>query len=220
MINCQTVFYSLSFLIFLQTVRLHYDLVINVFDLSNYGYFLEFRYLTVWCMALHFVYYSMQFITNFLFRNSHLPRLLNYFRTAIVFPVGMFVPMVFWGIYMINPYLLVSKRKLEITPAINQHTLHTAPMIFQLLEPVFVRTSHKFSKKSVFTGQILFQILFTANMFYFRGIMGKFPYPVLDKMWQKNEWYVYGAAAVCIFPMQGLKMLCEVLSRKKIVKID
>ena len=210
-INKQQLFYAFSFTVFLQTLRLHYDLVIHVFKIPKRDYYLEFRYLTVWCMMLQFIYYACRFFTSFSQKKNSFSAVLDYLRTVILFPVGFFVTIVFWGLFAINPYLLMSKEKLEMTNWNIQHLLHTAPLVIQFLESLFLNVPSRFNKNKILKGQVLFQILFTLNLFYFRSVTGKFPYPVLDVIWKKNVVYFFFACSICFLPFQGLTKLCQKL---------
>lgn len=207
-------FYAVAFLIYVQTLRLHYDLVRNVYGLPFSAYFLEFRYMTVWCMHIQFIYYSVQ-LYRVLFLKTHSQKIsktdsfINYLRTTIVFPVAFFVTLLFWGLYSINPYLLASKKKLEMTSHTVQHLLHTAPLVVQLLEGVLLNVPARFGRSKILTGQFIFQVLFVGNLFLFNGILGKFPYPVLDVIWAKSGVLFCAAAAFCIVPFYGLSRLCQ-----------
>ncbi|XP_021947844.1 androgen-induced gene 1 protein isoform X2 [Folsomia candida] len=106
----------------------------------------KWKYLTIWNMVLQFVYHMFALIVNDFAgtselnpkRQSSLQKFRDYIFASWVFPAGMFVSVIFWGIYAVDRELMFPKVLDSFYPTWLNHSTHTLPVVFILIESISV----------------------------------------------------------------------------------
>ena len=99
------------------------------------------KYLTHWNVWLQLFYFIIAF-TNDMFgtesKNKETSSIIQNFRdflfSSIAFPIGSFVTIAFWGIYMVDRNLIFPPALDKWFPPITNHMMHTAPLVAQFIE--------------------------------------------------------------------------------------
>ncbi|WAR17127.1 AIG1-like protein [Mya arenaria] len=71
-------------------------------------------------------------------QKSKLQSFLDVYLAALVYPVGVFVVMTFWGIYAVDRELVYPKKLDELIPQWLNHTMHSTVLPFLLIEKIVV----------------------------------------------------------------------------------
>ena len=91
-----------------------------------------YLFLTVWTIVWHIVYYSST--TVFSSKCSQRSRNLLF---KLAYPLGCFVPIIFWTVYNIDREQIYSKANDELFGHALNHVMHTLPAITFLLGTIY-----------------------------------------------------------------------------------
>ncbi|RNA11225.1 androgen-dependent TFPI-regulating -like isoform X1 [Brachionus plicatilis] len=163
----------------------------------------RFKYLTILNLYVHYGYFI---ISSFLAmaelsmskKNSKVftkvKQFCNLVYTSIVFPVGLFVAITFWGIFIFDRELIFPKAVDHLIPIWQNHLLHTLPLVAPLLENFF--TKH-FYRDSFFIGVL--PTLFLAGFYIIwvlivSNVGGIWAYPILEVLSPTNRAIFFGVS--------------------------
>ncbi|XP_060561894.1 androgen-induced gene 1 protein-like isoform X2 [Ruditapes philippinarum] len=173
-------------------VRYVGDTLQPFYDLFTYkGYAGKFKYLTFISFLIQTFYFGLAVVNDIWGSNvrpsdkkgkkTRLQSFMNTFLAAVVYPVGTFVVMTFWGIYAVDRELVFPKRLDKIIPVWLNHIEHTTVLPILLLEKCLVYHEYPSRKKGLgilmgFANSYLIWILWIA---FYADI---WVYPVLQVM--------------------------------------
>ncbi|CAG2205588.1 Androgen-induced gene 1 protein [Mytilus edulis] len=110
---------------------LTYDIV-NI-EVGWQGYGGKFKFLTFWNLCIQTLYFGITVLNDFCGSNvrpsekgqkiSSMQKFRDYFLATLVFPVGMFVVMTFWGIYAVDRELVYPRALDKIIPPWLNHIM-------------------------------------------------------------------------------------------------
>ncbi|XP_032074504.1 androgen-induced gene 1 protein-like [Thamnophis elegans] len=102
----------------------------------------------------------------------------DFIFSAYVFPVGLFVPVAFWGLYAIDRELVYPKELDDINPNWLNHSMHTT--ILPLLFIELVICPHKYPpRRKGLLGLGIFVVVYLSWIFWIHHVSGIWAYPVL-----------------------------------------
>lgn len=176
-------------------IAIHYGYGINVylFELSPPKDFLElrkigggpFKYLTFWDMLLQFSYFTIAFLndivgtsTTIVKNRSSLQKVCDLFFSTVVFAVGSFVTISFWGLYNIDRNLIFPPEFDSWFPLWLNHNIHTTPLVGVLIELYFV--PHIFPRRKTGLGVVaVLGLLYLIWVCVIAYQSGHWVYPIL-----------------------------------------
>ena len=99
------------------------------------------KYLTHWNVWLQFFYFIIAFVNDIFGTESKsketssmIQNIRDFLFSSIAFPIGSFVTMAFWGIYIVDRNLIFPPALDKWFPPITNHMMHTAPLVSQVIE--------------------------------------------------------------------------------------
>jgi len=143
------------------------------------GYAGQNRWLTIWCLKLNVFYYCTATIHSLVWpRAKH----QDWFWLTIVVPVACITVVMYWSLYFIDPSMLQSAEVRQYFAGALQHIIHTFPII-HIVEAAFIKKHLKFSTCSILFGNLLTFVIYLGWCGWLKTILGTFPYPVLEVLW-------------------------------------
>ncbi|XP_061115206.1 androgen dependent TFPI regulating protein 1 [Conger conger] len=148
----------------------------------------RWKYLTFINLVLQTVFFGFCFLTDviqMLLAPKRVPLRLVKIRDAVftilVFPVGMFVVMSFWSLYVFDRELVYPKFFDDIIPTWLNHALHT--VIFPLLLIQLCLQHHQYhSRAKGILGLALFAMLYLSWVLWVHHASGIWVYPIMAKL--------------------------------------
>ena len=170
-------------------------------DDQNY----PFLYLTNWTVFLHILYYSSTTVfSNFKFVTENLQNLL--WRTA--YPLGCFVPIIFWTVFNIDREAIYPASNDEIFSKYDNHVLHTLTAIIYILtilcSPVPKTKSEERSLLRELKPSYIFVFIYYNSMCLFYKFTGRWPYGFFAVLWAQPYFLGYFGLAIFAFGGMGL----------------
>jgi hypothetical protein len=137
---------------------LYYDLyVIDWPGRRSFGG--QWKFLTFWNMWIQLVYFSLSLLNNLFGSHSsdkasasNLQKARDFFFATLAFPIGQFVGIVFWSLFMLDRELVFPVRYDAYFPTYINHMMHTTVIPAQFLELVMLY--HIYPSKK--TGMLIF----------------------------------------------------------------
>ncbi|KAL3847561.1 hypothetical protein ACJMK2_018464 [Sinanodonta woodiana] len=163
----------------------------SLFQYEGYGG--KFKYLTFWNFILQTVYFGICVVNDIWGTNcqpshgtkgklrSNLQILRDNVFAALAYPIGMFVVITFWSIYMVDRELVFPKRLDDIIPSWLNHVMHTTVLPILLLEKYLVYHQYP-SKKMGLTILLTFSFAYLAWILWIAYYANIWVYPVLKVM--------------------------------------
>ncbi|KAL1021503.1 hypothetical protein UPYG_G00014090 [Umbra pygmaea] len=143
-----------------------------------------------------------------------LPLLLVKLRDAIftvlAFPLGTFVFLSFWSIYLYDRELVYPKFLDEIIPIWLNHALHTVILPLALLQ-MYIQPHRYGSKRRGIIGLAIFAALYLGWVMWVHHVTGIWVYPIMDRLSSIGLVIFLGVACVSMAP---LYLLGEKLNNK------
>jgi len=143
----------------------------------------KWKYLTIWNLVLQLVYHVVALINDLVGsselnrnRQTFLQKLRDAYYASLVFPTGMFVCTVFWGMYCVDEKLILLP--IDFPPWLN-HVMHTVPVISILTDSIMF--PHSYQKTELTLGALLCgMVAYVAWIVWIHQITNVWPYPVLS----------------------------------------
>ena len=135
------------------------------------------KYLTFLNMVLQFVFFTVALLANFTGKRSRLVRVRDVMFASAAFPIGMFVGLVFWGLWAIDRELIFPVAMDAYFPSWLNHLMHTTVLPLQVMELFLVR--HTYPSRKVggaITAALTLAYLLWINVIAYYG--GFWVYPV------------------------------------------
>ncbi|KAF8778109.1 Androgen-induced protein 1 like [Argiope bruennichi] len=143
----------------------YYDLpckVPTIVSPKNYAGF--WKFLTYWNIIVSFLFFAFSCITDTI-QSDRMIKFRDTVFAGIVFPYGVFVSCMFWGVYAVNRELIFPKELDGKFPAWLNHISHTIQVPTLLLEVLIVH--HKYpSRKTGFATNMGFGGVYLLWTFY------------------------------------------------------
>ena len=149
----------------------------------------EWKFITYWNLWLQLIYFSVGFC-NELFgtkaspsklESSRLQKTRDFLFSTLAFPVGLFVTISFWSIYMVDRSLVFPKKLDEFYPLWANHMLHTTCMISQLIEMTTSFHDYPSRTKGILTS-MGFAFMYLAWILFIAHKSNIWVYPILEKL--------------------------------------
>jgi len=137
------------------------------------------KYLTFLNMCLQFIFFSLCIVADFTSKDSLISRTKDLIFASAAFPIGIFVAVIFWGLYALDRELIFPTRYDGHFPVWLNHFMHTTVFPLQTAEMFYV--SHKFPKRIVGLGvnaALTMGYLVWIHVIFYRG--GFWVYPVFQ----------------------------------------
>ena len=153
----------------------------------------SWKFLTHWNIALQLFYFCLALL-NDLFgtesktkeESSRLQKSRDFLFSTLAFPIGIFVPIIFWILFNLDRDLVFPADLDEVFPPITNHMMHTTPLPSQILELALVYHSYP-SKKFGFPTIIVFCLSYVGWIFYIAYAGGPWVYGVLEVLSQSQR---------------------------------
>jgi len=132
------------------------------------------KYLTFLNMVLQCIFFIIAFLANF---SKKFVKTRDVMFASAAFPIGIFVAVIFWGLYFVDRKLIFPKELDAFFPAILNHCMHSTVVPLQLGQMLLVR--HRYPTRR--TGAALTAILCLAYLVWINYIYyatGHWVYPV------------------------------------------
>ncbi|XP_061179625.1 androgen-induced gene 1 protein-like isoform X2 [Saccostrea echinata] len=151
------------------------------------GYGGKFKYLTFWYFIIQTVYFGLCVANDFCGTNvrpsekgqrCRLQRWRDNFLATIVFPVGMFVVLTFWGIYAIDRELVYPKELDKVIPSWLNHIMHTTILPFLLIDKFLVYHQYP-SRRAGFITLLSLALTYLAWILWVAFYANIWVYPIL-----------------------------------------
>lgn len=141
----------------------------------------DWKYLTHWNAMIQTSYFLVNGFLSFNPIKQDFTVIRHHIFACIVFPLASFVSVMFWGLYNINPDLVINPDLEYQESSWFNHMKHTAVLLWVLLESVVV--NHVYPGK--YTGAFLAAMVSVAylcwvNLVYFMS--SYWVYPILEKL--------------------------------------
>lgn len=175
------------------------------------GYGGKFKFLTFWCQIIQTSYYAFCLLNDVFGSNvgpsqnlksrSGLQRFRDFVFASIVFPIGTFVVITFWGIYAVDRELVFPKALDAFIPPWLNHVMHTTVLPFLLVEKFLVYHDYPSRSKGLlacigFVGLYQLWVLWIA----FRANI--WVYPIMQVLDWPGRTAFFGACwvvVICIY---------------------
>ena len=148
----------------------------------------QWKFLTYWNLWLQLIYFIIGLCNELIgttansTKPSKLQKTRDFMFGSLAFPVGMFVSIIFWTLYLIDRKLVFPPKMDEFYPVWSNHMLHTTCLVAQLIE--MISTPHVYPTRTkgmltsmgfamVYLGWVLI-IAYKANIWVY-GILQKLP---------------------------------------------
>ncbi|CAB02823.1 FAR-17a/AIG1-like protein [Caenorhabditis elegans] len=123
------------------------------------------------------VFYSVMILLGY--KSEKLQKISDFMHFTSIFPVGMITCGLFWGLYAINPALVMPDWIAKLIPSWLNHITHTYPIIFIILDSYFhKRTPPKTIASLIFSAALVF--VYFMIICYVRFFDGYWLYPILS----------------------------------------
>ena len=163
----------------------------------------KWKYLTFWDLWLQTLYFGMCLSRDIIDwkkkspggRDHHslqsLQKFIDQTHAMFVFPIGMFVVITFWAIYLFDRELIFPSYLDSIIPAWLNHIMHTFPLFFLLMDKWTVH--HRYpSKRRGLLGALFFTSVYTFWILWLAFLKGIWVYPVLEVLELKQRFFFIG----------------------------
>ncbi|KAK6959515.1 androgen-induced 1 protein [Biomphalaria glabrata] len=147
MSSLAVLFHLLAFIV--DFYALYYDL--NYIKIGTDGLGGKYKFLTIWNITFQCFYFGLCVVTDLsssepgptnVLTRGKLTRWRDNFHAVVAFPVGMFVVVTFWVLYLVDRELVYPESLDKIIPPVINHILHTTVLPFILLDKYFIYHNH------------------------------------------------------------------------------
>ena len=150
----------------------------------------SWKYLTHWNIYLQLVYFGLALVNDVFGSEtrpneacSRLQKGRDFLFSTLAFPIGIFVPIIFWVLFNIDRKLVFPSELDQIFPPITNHMMHTTSLPAQILELVFLHHEYPTRKYGIMT-MVGFCLTYIGWIFYIAYSSGIWVYGVLEVLTQ------------------------------------
>ena len=150
----------------------------------------EWKFLTYWNLWLQLIYFLIGLSNELLGGTakpaklesaSKLQKTRDFIFSTMAFPVGLFVTISFWSIYMVDRSLVFPKKLDEFFPLWANHIMHTTCMISQLIEMITSFHAYPSKTKGILTS-MGFAFVYLGWILFIAHKSNVWVYPILEKL--------------------------------------
>ncbi|KAF2355861.1 FAR-17a/AIG1-like protein [Trinorchestia longiramus] len=159
-----------------------------VFKQIKEAYGGNYKFLTYLNVLLQLSYFSIALLNDIVGSDSRqsnkqcsLQRFRDWLFTTLVFPIGSFVAVVFWGLYFLDRELIFPASMDAWFPSWLNHLMHTLPLVAVIVETVIVYHSHQRGHSRLIPISVVY-ILYLSWLMYIRVMAGFWVYPVFEQL--------------------------------------
>lgn len=169
----QKAFHAIIFPVYVFTVYYYHEVM--VIPPGEFGYSITYevmgghwKYLTFLTAVLQCVFFGLCALNDFLGsetlihnKRSFLQKLRDVLLPTVVLPLGVFVPLIFWGLYAVDRELIFPVSMDAWFPGWLNHLMHTLPFFASIIE--IIVTNHVYPKG----GMLYFPIVVASALYIF-----------------------------------------------------
>ncbi|CAG7726711.1 unnamed protein product [Allacma fusca] len=175
-------------------ITLYYDLVhvripshlLNLPNLSAAAKWPgKLKYLTFWNLNMLFAFQVLSLVNDILGSNvqdvkkqTKLQRYRDFTYASLIFPVGFFVSLSFWGLYLFDRQLVYPDVMDEFIPSLFNHAVHTGPAVSILVESFLIPKIYPKRATSLLT-TVIFVTVYIFWILWVAFISDVWVYPIL-----------------------------------------
>ena len=144
----------------------------------------EWKFLTHWNLWLQLIYFSVSLCNELLSQQasaSRLQKARDFLFSTLAFPVGLFVAISFWSIYMVDRSLVFPKKLDQFFPLWANHMMHTTCLISQLIEMSTSFHAYPSRTKGILTS-MGFAFVYLGWILFIAHKSNIWVYPILEKL--------------------------------------
>ncbi|KAI0210376.1 Androgen-dependent TFPI-regulating protein [Lamellibrachia satsuma] len=189
------------------------------------------KFLTFWSEVLQTLYFGISLLNDLfgsnlkphdnLKKRSVLQRIRDNFVACIVWPVGTFVVITFWGIYAVDRELVFPKALDAIIPTWLNHIMHSTVLLFLLTDKLLVY-HHYPSDLLGLSATLAFGFIYAVWILWVAYAADIWVYPILEVMtWYQRSAFLGGLWLSLSFVYLAGRVVTTLiwgLPRKAIVK--
>ncbi|KAL0848884.1 hypothetical protein ABMA28_013286 [Loxostege sticticalis] len=142
-------------------------------------------FLTIWCLILQTVYFSLSLLNDLVGTNEKSPRKTPIIRRikdivfTLAFTLALYVATSFWGLYYYDKDLIFPDHIEKHFPVWLNHAMHTFVAAFVLIELLVTRRSYP-SRKVGLAAVLLVNVCYITWMHILHDRYGAWVYPVFE----------------------------------------
>lgn len=214
-------------------VRKIYTVPLHIFAILNYVCFLlyketvkdklnelypmrkrfggSWKFLTHWNIVLQILYFSLALVNDVFGTESRekeeasrFQKCRNFLFSTLAFPIGIFVPVMFWILFGIDRDLVFPADLDDIYPPITNHMMHTTSLPAQILELLLIYHAYP-SRKYGIPAIVGFCLSYVGWIFYIGYAGGIWVYGILEVLThsQRVTFLVGLIIFVCLLYLTG-----------------
>ena len=146
----------------------------------------SWKFLTHWNIFLQLAYFNLAFFNDIFGTesstkeaSSRLQKCRDFLFSTMAFPVGIFVPIIFWILFNIDRNLVFPPSFDKVFPPMTNHMMHTTPLPSQILE--LCMAYHIYPPKTYGIPAIItFCLSYIGWIFYIAYAGGFWVYPIFE----------------------------------------
>ncbi|RDD38397.1 Androgen-induced gene 1 protein [Trichoplax sp. H2] len=151
------------------------------------GYGGLYKFLTSWNLHLQTLYYYYALLATMYVLISKAERSIlltirDYIFGALVFPIGMYVGVIFWAMYNFDREVIYPRSLDQYVPVVINHVWHTAVLVFPIIESLLVRHDKFPSRSKGYVGLFIFKLFYLIWVFYIGLYHNLWIYPFMRVM--------------------------------------
>ena len=146
------------------------------------------KFLTVINLSTQTVYFFLSLLAH-LTRYMRLRKLCEFLFASVVFPLGSFIPPLFWAIYAIDRELIYPKIMDSYIPTLMNHIAHTFIFLFIVLDMVVIPHFRALGLLAETLVAVLTVTGYTGLILWIRFHAGFWVYPIMN-------YFTYGELAL------------------------
>jgi len=192
-------------------IALYWDLSFNHHKPTVLTYGGRWKFLTFWCLIIQTAYYGLCLLNDILGTNvqptgnlkkqSSLQKIRDFVYASVVWPIGVFVVITFWGLYAIDRELVFPKILDEFIPPWLNHVMHTTVLPFLLVEKFLVYHDYPSRSRGLFAC-IGFVGLYQLWILWIAYAADIWVYPIMQVLdWQQRTLFFLACwmVVICIY---------------------
>ena len=150
-----------------------------------------FKYFTYWTLVIQTIVFAISLVVDFMAASCIRNRLIvvrDILFNSLAISFGGVVTTSFWGLYIVNRNLVMSKGALALYPMWKNHLLHTLPTVAVIVDNLLIDHKRR-EKKGGALVYLLFVLSYLGYVYYIGYYRNDWIYPILARM---NELQRFG----------------------------
>lgn len=224
-----------------------YTVALHIFSILNYVIFLlyketikdklndlypmrkrfggSWKFLTHWNIVLQLIYFCLAFLNDVFGTESRakeepsgLQKIRDFLFATLAFPIGIFVPVIFWILFGIDRDLVFPDDLDELFPPITNHMMHTTSFPAQILELFLIYHAYP-SRKFGIPAIVGFCLSYVGWIFYIGYAGGIWVYGVLEVLTDSQRFtlVVFLSLFICMLYLTGESLNSKVWNQSNVI---